>query len=333
MNLGEWLQSHSLHIHFLAMPDYYGFDSALQMASSHSDLLKRGIQLQEAGNSLMRLLGGRSVHPVNLQVGGFSALPEQVAWDKARLQVNEAMLAVTELLKWSSELTLPDFSHDFISVSLKGDTEYPINQGKIVASNGLNITPDEYQMHFKEHQVGHSTALYSLLEGYDYLVGPLARMNHNFAVLPKNIQNMATRLGVIFPSQNMFRSIQARALECVWALSLAQEMLQQECPKGDANVPYSIRAGTCSFSTEAPRGLIFHRYQIDDDGKIENCTIVPPTSQNQARIEQDLRYSIIQFGLDKSDTELKQFCEQLIRNYDPCISCSTHFLDFTMQRQ
>jgi coenzyme F420-reducing hydrogenase alpha subunit len=181
--------------------------------------------------------------------------------------------------------------------------------------------------------VGHSTALYSLLEGYDYLVGPLARMNHNFAVLPKNIQNMATRLGVIFPSQNMFRSIQARALECVWALSLAQEMLQQECPKGDANVPYSIRAGTCSFSTEAPRGLIFHRYQIDDDGKIENCTIVPPTSQNQARIEQDLRYSIIQFGLDKSDTELKQFCEQLIRNYDPCISCSTHFLDFTMQRQ
>lgn len=332
MNLGEWLQSHSLHIHFLAMPDFYGFDSALQMASSHGDLLKRGMQIQEAGNTLMRLLGGRSVHPVGLQVGGFSALPTADAWDNARRQVNDAIPSAIALLKWTSELDLPDFSHDFVSVSLKGDSAYPINGGEIVSSDGLRITSEHYTDHFKEHQVRHSTAFYSLLDGKDYLVGPLARMNHNFDVLPDNIRQVARQLGIEFPSQNMFCSIQARALECLWSLFAAQQILQFECPKGDANVAYEIRPGECSFSTEAPRGLIFHRYEIDETGKVEACCIIPPTSQNQARIEQDLKYSVSQYGLDKSDMELKQFCEQLIRNYDPCISCSTHFLDFTMHR-
>lgn len=332
MNLGEWLQSHSLHIHFLAMPDFYGFDSALQMASSHGDLLKRGMQIQEAGNTLMRLLGGRSVHPVGLQVGGFSALPDQAAWDNARRQVNDAIPAATALLKWTAELDLPDYSHDFVSVSLKNDTSYPINGGEIVSSEGLRISSDDYPEHFKEHQVRHSTAFYSLLDGKDYLVGPLARMNHNFDVLPDNIRYVAEQLGIAFPSQNMFSSIQARALECLWALFAAQQILQFECPTGEANVSYSARPGACSFSTEAPRGLIFHHYDIDDEGKIGTCSIIPPTSQNQARIEQDLRYSVAQYGLDKTDTQLKQFCEQLIRNYDPCISCSTHFLDFTLRR-
>lgn len=332
MNLGEWLQSHSLHIHFLEMPDFYGFDSALQMASSHGDLLKRGMQIQEAGNTLMRLLGGRSVHPVGLQVGGFSALPTADAWDNARRQVNDAIPSAIALLKWTSELDLPDFTHEFVSVSLKGDNAYPINGGEIVSSDGLRITSEHYTDHFKEHQVRHSTAFYSLLDGKDYLVGPLARMNHNFDVLPDNIRQVAMLLGIEFPSQNMFCSIQARALECLWSLFAAQQILQFECPKGDANVPYDIRPGECSFSTEAPRGLIFHRYEIDETGKIDACCIIPPTSQNQARIEQDLKYSVSQYGLDKSDMELKLFCERLIRNYDPCISCSTHFLDFTMHR-
>ncbi|XOV78618.1 MAG: Ni/Fe hydrogenase subunit alpha [Aestuariibacter sp.] len=332
LNLGEWLQSHSLHIHFLSMPDFYGFESALQMAGSHPELLKRGMQIQEAGNTLMRLLGGRSVHPVGLQVGGFSSLPEQVDWDNARRQINEAIPAATALLKWSVELELPDFSHEFVSVSLVEDNTYPINGGDIVSSSGLKVDSDQYAEHFKEHQVRHSTAYYSLLDGKDYMVGPLARMNLNYAHLPANIRQIAEHMGLVFPSQNMFCSIQARALECLWALYEAQQLLQLQCPGGDANLPYTVKAGICSFTTEAPRGLIYHRYKIDIDGNIKDCCIIPPTSQNQARIEQDLRYSVMQFGLHKPDAELKQFCEQVIRNYDPCISCSTHFLDFTINR-
>ena len=332
MNLGEWLQSHSLHIHFLAMPDFYGYDSALQMASTHADVLKRGMQIQEAGNTLMRLLGGRSVHPVGLQVGGFSALPTQAAWDNARKQVDDAISAVEALLKWTAELDVPHYDNPFLSVSLKSQTDYAMNEGEIVTSNGLTLSSDQYPDHFKEHQVRHSTAFYSLLDGHDYLVGPLARMINNYDILPSEIKNMANKLGIEFPNHNMFTSIQARALECVWALHSAQQLLHQDCPTGEANVAYTMRPGTCSYSTEAPRGLIYHHYKIDEEGKLENCCIIPPTSQNQARIEQDLRTSILQFGLDKPDIEIKQFCEQLIRNYDPCISCSTHFLDFTMHR-
>ena len=333
MNLGEWLQSHALHIHFLAMPDFYGYDSALQMASSHPELLKRGMQIQEAGNCLMRLLGGRSVHPVGLQVGGFSALPKNDAWEKARKQVNEAIPAAIALLKWTSELTLPDFSHDFVSVSLKGENVYPINGGRIVSSAGLNISAQDYPRFFKEHQVRHSTAFYSLLQGQDYLVGPLARMNQNYALLPAHIRHIAEQHHVSFPNNNMFTSIQARALECLWALHEAQQILQYECPEGEANVDFDVKAGECSFVTEAPRGLIYHHYELDDAGKVLSCCIIPPTSQNQARIEKDLQYSVSRFGLNKPDDEIKLFCEQIIRNYDPCISCSTHFLDLTIVRQ
>ena len=333
MNLGEWLQSHSLHIHFLAMPDFYGYDSALQMASTHPELLTRGMQIQEAGNCLMRLLGGRSVHPIGLKVGGFSALPKAEAWEQARKQVNEAIPAAIALLKWTSELSLPDFSHEFVTVCLKGENEYPINGGKIVSSSGLNIGSDDYVAHFKEHQVKHSTAFYSLLDGNDYLVGPLARMNHNYDLLPAHIRHIAEQHGLVFPNQNMFTSIQARALECLWALHEAQQILQYECPEGEASIAYKVKAGRCSFATEAPRGLIYHHYELDNEGKVLECCIIPPTSQNQARIEKDLQYSVSQFGLAKPDPELKLFCEQIIRNYDPCISCSTHFLDLTVHRQ
>ncbi len=332
MNLGEWLQSHSLHIHFLAMPDYLGFDTALQMAGKYPDLLKRGMQLQETGNALMRLLGARSVHPVGLKVGGFSKLPDKASWDNARHMVSEAIPPARELLKWTANLDLPDYSHDFVSVSLKGEKSYPINGGNIMTSDGMDIPPDQYLQHFKEHQVNHSTALYSLLDGRDYLVGPLARINNNLELLPPFVKEAAEEYGLEFPSQNMFKSIQVRALECLWLLFEAQQILQQDCPSGEANVPYQVQAGECSYATEAPRGMIFHHYQIDAKGHIEQCTIIPPTSQNQARIEADLVHSVQEFGLDKTDRELKAFCEQLIRNYDPCISCSTHFLDFKMLR-
>ncbi|WP_026375374.1 Ni/Fe hydrogenase subunit alpha [Aestuariibacter salexigens] len=333
MNLGEWLQSHALHIHFLAMPDFYGYDSAVQMAAKHGDLLTRGMQIQEAGNTLMRLLGGRSVHPIGLQVGGFAALPDKGAWQHARQLVNDAIPAAIQLLQWTAELPIPDHSQDFTYVSLLGEDSYPINGGNIACSNGLTITAQQYPQHFKEHHVSHSTALYSLVDGQDYLVGPLARVNNNYRTIPEHIRHLAEQCGLEFPNMNMFTSIQARALECLWALFEAQQMLQYDVPKGQAHVPYKVREGECSFCTEAPRGLIFHHYELEQDGTVAKCTIIPPTSQNQARIEQDLKQSVKQYGLHHSDNELKLFCEQVIRNYDPCISCSTHFLDFTITRQ
>ncbi|MBR9858807.1 MAG: Ni/Fe hydrogenase subunit alpha, partial [Gammaproteobacteria bacterium] len=333
MNLGEWVQSHALHIHFLAAPDFLGFDHALAMAKQHPEVLRRGMQLQEAGNALMALLGGRSVHPVGLQVGGFGRLPDAERWDSVRQRVKQALPAAGELVRWTAGLTLPDYSHDFTSVSLTEPDSYAINGGLISSSNGLSLSHDEYADHFAEHQEPHSTALYSLLDGKDYLVGPLARMNSSFAQLPDEVKSLARECGLDFPSRNMFTSIQARALEIYWALFEAETLLAQGYPTGEACLPVTPRAGECCFCTEAPRGLIYHHYRLDEQGRVLSCTIIPPTSQNQARIEQDLKTSVPRFGLGRSDRELKLFCERLIRNYDPCISCSTHFLQFRMQRR
>lgn len=332
MNLGEWVQSHALHIHFLAAPDFLGFDHALAMAKQHPEVLRRGMQLQEAGNALMALLGGRSVHPVGLQVGGFGRLPDGERWNSVYQLVEQALPAAEQLVRWTAGLTLPDYAHDFTWVSLTEPDSYAINGGLITGSNGLSLSHDEYAGHFVEHQEPHSTALYSLLDGKDYLVGPLARMNNSFALLPEEVKTLARACGLDFPSRNMFTSIQARALEIYWALFEASRLLAMGCPSGEARVPVTPIAGECCFCTEAPRGLIYHHYRLDEQGWVLSCTIIPPTSQNQARIEQDLKTSVPRFGLGRSDQELKLFCERLIRNYDPCISCSTHFLQFRMQR-
>lgn len=333
MNLGEWVQSHALHIHFLAAPDFLGFDHALAMAKQHPEVLKRGMRLQEAGNALMALLGGRSVHPVGLQVGGFGRLPDAERWDQVRRLVDQALPAAEELVRWTAELALPDYPQDFIWVSLTEPDSYAINGGKITCSHGLSLGYGDYASHFHEHQEPHSTALYSRLDGRDYLVGPLARMNNSFALLPDGVRALARECGLDFPGRNMFTSIQARALEIHWALFEASRQLALGCPTGEASLPVTPRAGECCFCTEAPRGLIYHHYRLDEQGRVLSCTIIPPTSQNQARIEQDLKTSVTRFGLSHSDQELKLFCERLIRNYDPCISCSTHFLQFRIQRR
>ncbi|MBM7457098.1 coenzyme F420-reducing hydrogenase alpha subunit [Oceanisphaera litoralis] len=332
MNLGEWVQSHALHIHFLAAPDFLGFDHALAMAKLYPEVLKRGMQLQEAGNALMTLLGGRSVHPVGLQVGGFGRLPDVERWDQVRRLVGQALPAAEQLVRWTAGLTLPDYSHDFTWVSLTEPDAYAINGGRLTSSNGLSLDYDDYADHFAEHQEPHSTALYSLLDGKNYLVGPLARMNNNFGRLPAEVKALAGDCGLDFPSRNMFTSIQARALEIYWALFEASRLLAMDCPTGEASLPVTPRAGECCFCTEAPRGMIYHHYRLDEQGRVLSCTIIPPTSQNQARIEQDLKTSVTRFGLSHSDLELKLFCERLIRNYDPCISCSTHFLQFKIRR-
>ena len=182
-----------------------------------------------------------------------------------------------------------------------------------------------------EHQVPHSTALYSLLDGEPYLLGPLARMNLNFDQLPQQVQALAKDCGIRFPSDNIYHSIQARALECYFTILEARRLLTDYQPQ-TASVEDIPREGWGAHCTEAPRGLIYHHYRIDDGGFIRAACIIPPTSQNQARIEADLYRGLTDFGLEHSDQELQFFAERLIRNYDPCISCSVHFLDLRVHR-
>jgi len=330
MYCGEWLQSHSLHIHMLAAPDFLGFNSILEMSKEYSHEVSRGLALQTLGNDLISLFGGRSVHPVGVRTGGFFHAPSQKTVDAIRKRLEEAQYETEELVRWTASLDLPDDQQQFTSVSLRHPDEYPLNEGRIVSDAiqgpGLDLDISEYDKHFVEQHIPHSTALHSLLDGKPYLVGPLARLNLNSDKLPAYVQSIMESSGIQFPSNNMFHSIVARAIEVNYVVSEALQLLNQYKKPDSPYVECKPKSGIGFGCTEAPRGLLWHQYEMDSQGKVKKARIVPPTSQNQARIEQDLRQSLITLGLNQKEQTLRLHAEKVIRNYDPCISCATHFL-------
>ena len=329
---GEWLQSHSLHIHLLAAPDFLGFNSAIEMSAKYGDEVRRGLKLQALGNDLIALFGARSVHPVGAKIGGFSKAPDQKKVDALLERVTDAKQDAVDLIHWLDTLELPDDDQDFISVALHHDDEYPLNKGRIISDHGLDIPISKFEKHFKEMHVDHSTALHCLLDGKPYLVGPLARVNLNAAQLPDDTKAIMHSLKTRFPSKNMFHSIVARAIEIHFSLVEAEELLVNYEYTDEPCMTFKPKKGTGYGCTEAPRGILWHRYDMDKHGCVKKAIIVPPTSQNQPRIEQDLQNSLIKFGLDNDKKDLQLHAEKVIRNYDPCISCATHFLDLNLIR-
>ncbi|MCX7116395.1 MAG: nickel-dependent hydrogenase large subunit [Legionellales bacterium] len=329
---GEWLESHSLHIHFLAAPDFLGFKSAPAMAKVYPEVVHRGLRLQALGHELISLLGGRSVHPVGACIGGFYKAPNPTQIKTTLEHVKTRINDCEALIEWVASLPLGNNTHEFTCVSLRHPDEYPMNEGNIVSDKGLNISIDCFDDYFKELQVPYSNALHCLLQGRPYLVGPLARVNINYDRLPSPIVDMLDCIGVHFPSNNMVHSIIARAIEIYYCVLEAQRILESYIYPESSHPKIQPRPGIGYGCTEAPRGMLWHCFEMDEHGLVKSARIVPPTSQNQARIEEDLYISLQQFGLNKPDAELQAYSEMIIRNYDPCISCSTHFLTMTVNR-
>jgi len=329
---GEWIQSHSLHIHLLAAPDFFGCGNAIELAQIAPEEVRRGLRLQALGNELMELFGARSVHPVGVRVGGFHAAPapERIRAMRERLAV--ALPEAEALVRWTAGIALPPDAQDFVSVAMRHPVDYAIERGEIAASDGLLIEATAYPEHFTERHEPHSTALFSSYRGAPYLVGPLARLNLNRNRLPDDVQALLAETGFALPSGNVFQSMLARAVEILLAVREALRLLADYRVPASPWVAATPRAGVAVGGTEAPRGLLWHRYEIDADGLVRNARIVPPTAQNQARIEEDLRLSLLNFGLDHADDALRLHCEKVIRNYDPCISCATHFLRLNVSR-
>ncbi|MEW8230077.1 MAG: nickel-dependent hydrogenase large subunit [Candidatus Thiodiazotropha endolucinida] len=333
MYCGEWLQSHALHIHLLSAPDFLGFDSAIAMAADYPDAVRRGLELQSLGNDLIALFGGRSVHPVGVRVGGFYRAPRQDEVAALLQRLEAALPAAEALVGWTAGLEFPDDEQAFTSVAMSHPDEYAINQGNLISGQGLETEITFYESYFQEHQSPHSTALHSTLDERPYLVGPLARLNLNFHQLPKPVRKIMDGCGIPFPSHNMFHSIVARAIELHLAVYEAIRLLQNYHLPDEPYIPLKPREGNAFGCTEAPRGILWHRYDVDDRGMVRHARIVPPTSQNQGRIEEDIRLSLERFGLDNPDDALRLRAEQVIRNYDPCISCATHFLRLDVHRR
>jgi coenzyme F420-reducing hydrogenase alpha subunit len=329
---GEWIESHALHIYLLHAPDFLGYPDAVRMAADHRDAVQRGLQLKKAGNEVLALLGGREIHPINVRVGGFYRVPTRAELRPLAERLAWARDAALETVRWVATFEFPDFAPDYEFVALRHPDEYPLNEGRIVSSGGLDIEARDYETHFVEEQVPYSNALHSTLRGRGpYLVGPLARYALNFDRLSPLAQEAARAAGLGPVVRNPFRSIVVRAIEVLWACDEALRLIAAYEPPLRPAVEVVPRAAIGHAATEAPRGLLYHRYRTDAAGAILDAKIVPPTSQNQKRIEEDLATFVApRLGLPAD--RLTGACEQAVRNHDPCISCATHFLTVRVER-
>jgi len=330
---GEWIQSHVLHAFLLHAPDFLGYPDAIRMAQDHPELVTQALQLKKTGNRILEVLGGRAVHPVNFQVGGFYGLPRTAAIRALAPELEHGLETARALTQATAGFSFPDYHHDYTCVSLHHPDEYAICEGDIVSNRGLEIPVAAFEQHFDEQHQAHSNALHGIMKAdpEPYLVGPIARYNNNFDQLSPLAQETARTAGLDGTVDNPFRSILVRLVETVYALEEALRLVRDYREPEQACIRIEPRSARGTGCTEAPRGICYHRYDLDAEGRILEARIMPPTSQNQPQIEQDLR-GVVQGHLALPDDELQWVCEQAIRNYDPCISCATHFLRLTVDR-
>ncbi|MGO9954455.1 MAG: Ni/Fe hydrogenase subunit alpha [Solirubrobacteraceae bacterium] len=330
---GEWIESHSLHIYLLHAPDFLGHPSFLELAREHPRLAREGLQIKKAGNDLVTAVGGREVHPINLRVGGFHRAPSRRELCALAPSLERAREIALRTVRWTSQLPCPDFEQHPELVALRDpEDEYPIDRGRIVSDRGLDIAPPQFDHHISEEHVEHSNALHARIRARgSYLTGPIARYNLASDRLGEPARAAAGEACLEPVCTNPFRSIVIRAVELVQVCDEALGMIAAYEPPDPPAVEIVPRAGIGHGATEAPRGMLYHRYEIDEQGTIVSARIVPPTSQNQLVIEEQLR-ALVAEHVDLGDEELRLRCEQAIRNHDPCISCATHFLDLTVAR-
>ncbi|HEU5205579.1 MAG TPA: Ni/Fe hydrogenase subunit alpha [Candidatus Limnocylindrales bacterium] len=325
---GEWIESHALHVYLLHAPDFLGLPSAIELARLDRAVVERGLRLKKIGNEILTIVGGRAIHPVSLKVGGLWRAPRRDELAGLRADLDEALDLAQQTVRLVTTFETPTFEARRLLVSLKHPTEYPMNDGRIVSTDGLDLAQADWQQAFREEQVEGTSALHARTHaGEAYLLGPSARIAlagdqlHPLARQALDASGQEAELAT-----NVFRSILARAVELVHATAEARDILDRYEPPAQPAAAWEPRAGVAAWATEAPRGLLFHRYDVDAKGIVRGAQIVPPTSQNQAAIEADLaRFAPSVLALPHEEAT-RRF-EQLIRSYDPCISCAAHFLD------
>lgn len=330
---GEWIESHALHVYMLHAPDFLGYADAIQIAKDHPTVVQKALQLKKVGNDLVTVIGGREIHPINVRVGGFYKVPNKHELAPLAERLKWARDAAVETVRWVATLNFPDFDQDYEFVALSHPDEYPLNEGRLISNRGMNIAVREYEEHFAEEHVSHSNALQSVnKERGSYHVGPIARYNLNYEKLSPMAKQVAKDVALGPVVHNPFKSIIVRSVETAFACEEALRIIKEYEMPERPSVEVRPRAGVGYGCSEAPRGILYHRYRIDERGIILDAKIVPPTSQNQRTIENDLReYVEKHVGLNQE--QLTWQCEQAVRNYDPCISCATHFLKLQLERE
>jgi sulfhydrogenase subunit alpha len=330
---GEWIQSHVLHAFLLHAPDFLGYDDVIRLSHDHPELVAKALKIKQYGNDIIEAIGGRAVHPVNFKVGGLHSLPRPAKIRALADSLQRGLDTAIELTRFTGTLDFPQYDYDYTCVSLRHPQEYAIHEGRLVSNRGLDIAVTDFEQHFGERHVAHSNALHGFQQASEapYLVGPVARYNNNFQQLSTLAQDCARQAGLGATIRNPFQSIVVRMVETVYAFEEALRLVRAYTEPEQPSIALAPSSASGCGCTEAPRGICFHRYDLDADGRILAARIVPPTAQNQPQIESDLR-GVVQNHLHLPDERLQWVCEQAIRNYDPCISCATHFLRLRIDR-
>ncbi|MBX3160939.1 MAG: nickel-dependent hydrogenase large subunit [Deltaproteobacteria bacterium] len=330
---GEWIESHALHVFMLHAPDFLGYDDAFAMAKDHGDMVRRGLAVKKVGNEIVSAIGGRAIHPINVRVGGFYRAPARRELAPLVPAIEDALASAQVALGWAAGFTYPDVERDYELVALRDDRAYPFCDGRIVSSAGIAAPMCDFDTHFVERQVPHATALHAEVRGRGAsLCGPLARFGLDADLLGDVARAAARSAGLAAPCRNPYRSILVRLVEIAQALDEARRLIAAYVPPDPPCVTAPIRPGVGHACTEAPRGMLYHRYEIDETGAIADADIVPPTSHNQRVIEEDL-FAIAGTLAALPHDEATLLAERTVRNHDPCISCATHFLDLRIVRR
>lgn len=352
---GEWIESHTLHISMLHAPDFLGADGITDLARTHRGDVERCLRLKQAGNAVIEVLGGRAIHPVNVRLGGFHRAPAPSELRPLAERLRRALEDAAETVRWVAGFDFPEAQINTQFLALAEPDRYAIESGVPTVLPGPSAARrpadrrsprtrtfplEEFTERVVEEQVAHSTALHSRLDGKPHLTGPLARYAINGRLLSPVAAQAAAEAGLGDPlsgdaCRNPYQSIVVRAVEVLYAVDEALRLIARYQPPGNPHREVAARAATGHGATEAPRGLLYHRYTLDQDGSVTAATLIPPTAQNQAAIEADLLDALnarLRHGA-ASDAELAALSERVIRNYDPCISCATHFLDLTVERR
>ncbi len=325
LTLGERIRSHATHLYFLALPDYLGYESALAMASKYKKELKQALHMMKVGNRIITLVGGRDLHPVSATVGGWLSLPSQEDVREINHLLHGIKKDALATCKLFFSLKYPQFESSGESFSLVDESEYAVLKGRFVSEES-SFEIHEYRKFIKEYHEARSTANFVVKEGKHYMVGALSRLNNSSVFLSRDAQRMLKKSGIKLPSRNPFENNLAQAIEMVHCIDHALKMCEELDLHDEKVVDVVLREGTGVGAIEVPRGTLWHEYQVDGGGCIVNANIITPTAQNLLNIQEDIREFVPRImHLNKEGMVLE--IERLIRSYDPCFSCSAHFLE------
>ncbi len=322
-SVSQIVASHLVHLYALAMPDYYGYPGITGMQEQFGDRIARYIRMKDVINRLSGIIGGRALHPVTHLPGGFTSIPNPQEFGEVLEQLKSIRADAEQVVRDVADFQFPDFYAPCEHVALNRAEGYAINEGRIVSDRGLDISMDDYDAHFQEAEVPYAFAKQSTIAGRGiFRVGALARLNNKFGNLQDRTQALAVQMGFQHPHSNPFYNNLAQSLEVVDGIEQCIQILETTTFQ-EEDIHAGPESGEGGVATEAPRGLLYHWYQINHKGVVEQAKIVTPTSHNFLVIERDLKELVAQHQ-DREPDQLKLLCEQLVRAYDPCFSCSVH---------